>query len=97
AERGGALGAIMNAANEMAVDAFTSGKIAFGEIAEVVEAVVAGSGSIMSQSQIQSGGDHVQSGASLDDLLMADRAARDAATREIDCRKTSSPAAAYRR
>jgi 1-deoxy-D-xylulose-5-phosphate reductoisomerase len=37
AKRGGTLGAVFNAANEVAVAAFLSGKIRFGEIWEVVE------------------------------------------------------------
>jgi 1-deoxy-D-xylulose-5-phosphate reductoisomerase len=36
----GTMGAVMNAANESAVEAFTAGRIGFGRIAEVVEATM---------------------------------------------------------
>jgi 1-deoxy-D-xylulose-5-phosphate reductoisomerase len=84
AERGGVLGAVMNAANEVAVESFTSGKIAFGEIPQVVAAIISRAGAQ---------GD-VQSAPSLDDLLSADRAARAAAVREIESRHASSSAPA---
>ncbi len=62
ASRGGDLGAVLNAANEEAVVAFTSGKIAFGEISRVVELTISAH--------------KVQPAPSLDDLLEADRQAR---------------------
>src|SRR5205823_149529 len=57
--RGGTLGAVLNAANEAAVEAFVSGKIAFGEISRLVEFTM--------------DRHTVQSAPSLDDLLEADR------------------------
>jgi len=61
----GTSGAVLNAANEVAVNAFTSGNIAFGSIVKIVERVVR---------------EHrLQLIASLDDLLAADRLARVAA------------------
>ena len=63
ATRGGTLGAVMNAANEAAVAAFTSGNIPFGEISRLVELTIA---------------EHrLQTQPSLDDLLEADRWARE--------------------
>jgi 1-deoxy-D-xylulose-5-phosphate reductoisomerase len=41
ARRGGTAGAVLNAANEVAVDRFLAGKLAFLEIAQVCEAVLA--------------------------------------------------------
>ncbi len=96
AGRGGLLGATMNAANEVAVESFTSGKIAFGEIAQVVAGVVSQAEAIMSKGIVQQHLSDVQSCLSLDDLLKADRAARAAANREIESRKVSSPATAER-
>jgi 1-deoxy-D-xylulose-5-phosphate reductoisomerase len=96
AGRGGLLGATMNAANEVAVESFTSGKIAFGEIAQVVAGVVNRAEAIMSKGIVQQHLSDVQSCLSLDDLLKADRAARAAANREIESRKVSSPATAGR-
>jgi len=65
AKRGGTSGAVLNAANEIAVEAFTSGKIAFGQIPRLV-------GSALEL--------HFADGfvgePSLDDLLSADRWAR---------------------
>ena len=62
ARRGGTLGAVMNAANEVAVAAFMAGKIAFGGIARCVERTI----------DVHS----VQQTPSLDDLFEADRWAR---------------------
>lgn len=62
ARTGGTSGAVMNAANEVAVDAFTTGKIPFGEISQTVELTIRRH--------------RVQSSPSLDDLLQADRWAR---------------------
>jgi 1-deoxy-D-xylulose-5-phosphate reductoisomerase len=59
---GGTMGAVLNAANEVAVDAFASNKISFGEISALVE-------STMSTHT-------VQLRPTLDDLLEADRWAR---------------------
>ncbi|MCC6424807.1 MAG: 1-deoxy-D-xylulose-5-phosphate reductoisomerase [Phycisphaerales bacterium] len=70
ATRGGTLGAVMNAANESAVAAFTSGKIRFGEISRMVELTIQ---------------EHeVQPNPGLDDLLEADRWARNTANRWIE-------------
>jgi 1-deoxy-D-xylulose-5-phosphate reductoisomerase len=65
AEAGGTAGAVLNAANEVAVAAFMEGKIPFGEISGVVELTISGL--------------RIQSNPTLDDLLQADRAARKAA------------------
>jgi 1-deoxy-D-xylulose-5-phosphate reductoisomerase len=62
AERGGSLGAVMNAANEVAVEAFMSGKIRFGRIPAVVRNTI--------------DRHKVQTHPSLDDLFAADRWAR---------------------
>ncbi len=62
AEKGGTLGAVMNAANEVAVEAFVSGKIGFGEIPEVVRLTIR---------------EHrLDRTPSMDDLIEADRWAR---------------------
>ena len=65
AERGGTSGAVMNAANEIAVEAFVAGKIRFGRIPDVVAQTLARH--------------RVQPHPSLDDLLEADRWARQTA------------------
>lgn len=59
---GGTMGAVLNAANEAAVDLFASGKIPFGEISRLVGFTM--------------GRHSVQPRPSLDDLLEADRWAR---------------------
>ncbi len=61
-ERGGVLPAVMNAANEIAVDAFLNDKIAFPQIAEIVAATM---------ERVNTGSDSV-----LDDILQADAEAR---------------------
>jgi 1-deoxy-D-xylulose-5-phosphate reductoisomerase len=65
AETGGTAGAVLNAANEVAVAAFMDNKIPFGEITAMVELTI-------SQAR-------VQMNPSLDDLLEADRWARNTA------------------
>jgi 1-deoxy-D-xylulose-5-phosphate reductoisomerase len=72
AEAGGTAGAVLNAANEVAVAAFMDGKIPFGEISAVVELTISGH--------------RIQASPSLDDLLQADRAARTAAQELISSR-----------
>ena len=62
AEAGGTLGAVMNAANEVAVEAFMAGKIRFGRIPQVVRSTI--------------DRHKVQQKPSLDDLFEADRWAR---------------------
>jgi 1-deoxy-D-xylulose-5-phosphate reductoisomerase len=62
ARKGGTAGAVLNAANEAAVAAFTSGKIAFYEISRLVGLTIAKH--------------DVQDKPTLDDLLRADRWAR---------------------
>ena len=62
AERGGTLGAVMNAANEIAVEAFVAGKIRFGRIPGLVRSTIERH--------------RVQAHPSLDDLIEADRWAR---------------------
>ncbi len=64
--QGGVLPAVLNAANEVAVDAFLDKKLAFLEIATTVATVM---------DQVQTGSED-----SLADILAADKAARDAAT-----------------
>jgi 1-deoxy-D-xylulose-5-phosphate reductoisomerase len=59
---GGTMGAVLNAANEAAVEAFTSGNVPFGEISRLV-------GFTMRRHS-------VQTDPTLDDLLEADRWAR---------------------
>jgi 1-deoxy-D-xylulose-5-phosphate reductoisomerase len=63
ASRGGTLGAVMNAANEAAVEAFVAGLIPFGEISRLVGLTIESH--------------RVQAEPSLDDLLVADRWARE--------------------
>ena len=70
AKTGGTSGAVMNAANEVAVEAFTAGKIAFGEISRTVELTIRRH--------------RVQSSPSLDDLLQADRWARSEAANLVN-------------
>src|SRR6185437_8570537 len=62
AKRGGTLGAVLNAANEAAVEAFIEGKATFGEISRLVERTIESH--------------RLQTQPSLDDLLEADRWAR---------------------
>lgn len=73
AEAGGTAGAVLNAANEIAVAAFADCKIPFGEICRVVELTI-------SQHK-------VQSRPTLDDLLEADNWARQTAQSLITQRK----------
>ncbi len=70
AERGGALPAVMNAANETAVQAFLDGRIRFTEIVPLVGSVMAALGP-------------GRGTATLRDLLEADRRARDLAAERI--------------
>ena len=58
----GTMGAVLNAANEVAVEAFTKGRISFGRIAEVVESTMQAH--------------RVVPNPSLEDLMAADRWAR---------------------
>ena len=76
---GGTLGAVMNAANEVAVESFTSGKIAFGMIWRSVRHTIAGHA--------------VQAAPSLSDLMEADRWARTTTRRFIDEHAAGRPAA----
>jgi 1-deoxy-D-xylulose-5-phosphate reductoisomerase len=69
ARKGGTSGVVLNAANEAAVEAFTSGKIRFAEIARLVE-------SVLNQHS-------VQPHPSLDDLFGADSWARSAVAETI--------------
>jgi 1-deoxy-D-xylulose-5-phosphate reductoisomerase len=70
ATRGGTLGAVMNAANEVAVDAFVSGKITFGGISNAVRLTIQRH--------------RVKPRPTLDDLLEADRWARTTAESLIE-------------
>ena len=69
---GGTYPAALNAANEVAVGAFLDGAIGFLDIASVVESVL----------EVHEAGDAF----SLDDVLVSDAAARDAARRSIEDR-----------
>jgi 1-deoxy-D-xylulose-5-phosphate reductoisomerase len=69
-EAGGAAPAVLNAANESAVEAFLAGRIGFLDIATLVERVVG-----------EHGGD---AASSLEDVLAADRRARRAARRHLE-------------
>jgi 1-deoxy-D-xylulose-5-phosphate reductoisomerase len=77
AKKGGTAGAVLNAANEAAVAAFTAGTIPFGEISRVVELTLANH--------------RVVERPSLDDLLEADRGARDAVRKLIADRPSGPP------
>jgi 1-deoxy-D-xylulose-5-phosphate reductoisomerase len=70
ARKGGTLGAVLNAANEAAVAAFTSGKIRFIEICKLVADTI--------------DAHQLQASPTLDDLLQADRWARDTVNRSIE-------------
>jgi 1-deoxy-D-xylulose-5-phosphate reductoisomerase len=63
AKHGGTLGAVLNAANEAAVEAFVAGRITFGEISRLVERTI--------------DAHRLQRDPSLDDLMEADRWARE--------------------
>jgi len=69
-KKGGVLPAVLNAANEVAVDAFLNEKIPFLDIAATVATVM---------EQVQDGSED-----SIDDILAADSAARDVATALIE-------------
>ncbi len=71
AEAGGAAPAVLNAANEIAVEAFLKRKIAFSRIAVLVERVLAG-------------GNHPDAPRSLSDVLMVDEASRRRATEMLE-------------
>lgn len=71
AEAGGAGPAVLNAANEIAVEAFLKRKIAFSRIAVLVERVLAG-------------GNHPDAPRSLSDVLMVDEASRRRATEMLE-------------
>ncbi len=76
-ERGGTAPAVYNAANEVAVDAFRRGELAFTGIVDVVADVVAAH-DVPSNQQI-----------SLDDVLAADAWAREAAARSVTASRTA--------
>ena len=71
AEAGGAAPAVLNAANEIAVEAFLKRKIAFSRIAVLVERVLAD-------------GNHPDAPSSLSDVLMVDEASRRRATEMLE-------------
>jgi 1-deoxy-D-xylulose-5-phosphate reductoisomerase len=75
AEAGGTAPAVMNAANEVAVEAFLSGRIRFTDIARVVARAVG---------RTRCGGE----AARLEDVLDADRAAREEAGRILSRHRT---------
>jgi 1-deoxy-D-xylulose-5-phosphate reductoisomerase len=62
ARRGGTLGAVMNAANEVAVEAFLAGRIAFSRISDLVSLTIARH--------------RLTAAPTMDDLLEADQWAR---------------------
>ena len=70
-EAGGAAPAVLNAANEIAVEAFLKRKIAFSRIAVLVERVLAD-------------GNHPDAPRSLSDVLMVDEASRRRATEMLE-------------
>jgi 1-deoxy-D-xylulose-5-phosphate reductoisomerase len=71
---GGIASAALNAANEVAVEAFLARRIGFMAIAEIVDAVLNGLAN--------------RDASSLDDVLDADAAARRAAAALVDTRST---------
>ncbi|HXE51445.1 MAG TPA: 1-deoxy-D-xylulose-5-phosphate reductoisomerase, partial [Tepidisphaeraceae bacterium] len=77
AERGGTLGAVMNAANEAAVAAFVAGQIPFGEISRLVELTIAQH--------------RLQTQPTLDDLLEADQWARRMVLTLVPAREQMAP------
>jgi len=72
AEAGGTAGAVLNAANEVAVAAFMDNKIPFGEICTIVELTISAH--------------RIQMNPALDDLLQADQWARKTAETSIASR-----------
>lgn len=78
ARRGGTLGAVLNAANETAVAAFSAGKILFVEIPQLVERTIRSH--------------QLQPSPSLDDLLKADRWARQTVESYIETGVTDAKA-----
>jgi 1-deoxy-D-xylulose-5-phosphate reductoisomerase len=68
--RGGTLGAVLNAANEAAVEAFVAGNVRFTEISRLVEFTIAAHA--------------LRAQPSLDDLLAADQWARQTVRRKIE-------------
>jgi 1-deoxy-D-xylulose-5-phosphate reductoisomerase len=77
---GGTMGAVLNAANEAAVEAFASGNIPFGEISRLVAFTMARHS--------------VQTEPGLDDLVEADRWARRAVREKIKLPGSAEPASA---
>ena len=77
ARKGGTAGAVLNAANEVAVAGFAAGAIPFGEISRLVEFTI--------------GQHRVVGSPSLDELLAADRWARDAVRNLIVDRGSAPP------
>lgn len=82
ARKGGTAGAVLNAANEAAVTAFAGGAVSFGEISRLVEFTIAQH--------------RVVERPSLDDLLAADRWARDAVQNLIGERTSGEPTSGRR-
>ena len=72
AKRGGTAGAVLNAANEVAVSAFLDGRLRFTGIAPVIEATL--------------GKSAIHDTIDLENVLNADRCARDLATEELNRR-----------
>ena len=78
--KGGTAGAVLNGANEAAVEAFLAGKIRFGQIVPLVESIL---------NRTAEGG-----GGSMEDLLAADAWARQQVAEKLSARQTGTPAAA---
>jgi 1-deoxy-D-xylulose-5-phosphate reductoisomerase len=81
ARRRGTLGAVMNAANEEAVAAFTAGRIPFGEISTLVALTI--------------DAHEVTAEPTLDDLLAADRWARDRVGQRVASENTKTPSCSH--
>jgi 1-deoxy-D-xylulose-5-phosphate reductoisomerase len=79
---GGTAGAVLNAANEAAVAAFSAGEVPFGEISRLVELTI-------DRHKVR-----LQQNPSLSDLLEADRWARETVRGSIgENKQTSKPLA----
>lgn len=72
--RGGACGAVLNAANETAVEAFLAGRIHFGDIVDFVEATLGQW--IEHESALKKPPNYAESSGTLESLMAADRWAR---------------------
>ncbi|MCK5558112.1 MAG: 1-deoxy-D-xylulose-5-phosphate reductoisomerase, partial [Candidatus Hydrogenedentes bacterium] len=87
--RGGASGAVMNAANETAVEAFLAGKMPFGRIVPIVEQVLEDWGD--SQDFSRDASDSADKSVTLNTLLDADAWARQQTAAALSCRQEKNP------